>query len=143
MAATAANESWKPGLEETVRVPGEQDGRARRAGSTSGRAAGRPSHASDASPPATPARTTDGCQPTASTYAATVAERAGLADPARKPERPDEQDRPRDDVRDVLARDGQEVVEAGRPEAVAEIRLEPLVLAEHDAGEDRAALPAR
>ena len=36
---------------------------------------------------------------------------------------------------DVLSRDGQQVVEPGRPERVAQLRRQPLVGAEHDAGE--------
>ena len=66
IAATAANESWKPG---SSRLYGLQ------ASSTSApssrnhqRSRSRAQiHASDASAPATPARTTDGCAPTAST----------------------------------------------------------------------------
>jgi hypothetical protein len=42
-----------------------------------------------------------------------------LADPAGEPEGPGEQDRPCDDVRDVLAADREQVVEPGGAEAVA------------------------
>ena len=57
--------------------------RARKCQRSRGRAA---SQASDASAPATPARTTDGCQPTASTYAAITPSVASSRSDSRKPE---------------------------------------------------------
>ena len=68
IAATAANESWKPG---SSRLYGFQpSSKAAPSNRKYQRSRGRDaSHASDASAPATPARTTDGCQPTAMTYA--------------------------------------------------------------------------
>ena len=66
IAPTAAKESWKPGSyrEAGVQASSTAAPRARKCHLSRGRAS---SHASEASPPATPARTTDGCQPTAST----------------------------------------------------------------------------
>jgi hypothetical protein len=66
MAATAANESWKPGSSSEYGFqPSSTTAPASRKYQRSlGRAA---SQASEASAPATPARTTEGCQPTAST----------------------------------------------------------------------------
>src|SRR5687767_3953825 len=66
IAATAAKESWKPG---SSRLYGFQPRRTatptrRKYQRSLGREA---SQASDARPPATPARTTDDCQPTART----------------------------------------------------------------------------
>ena len=75
IAATALNESWKPG---SRRLYGFHASRttaptSRKYQRSRGREA---SHASEARPPATPALITDGCQPTVSTYPATVARAA-------------------------------------------------------------------
>ena len=79
IAATAANESWKPGSSSDVGRPREQDERAEREEVPAvARSRARARRATRA-PPATPARTTDGCQPTASTYAAIARERRQLA----------------------------------------------------------------
>jgi hypothetical protein len=66
IAATAVNESWKPG---SSRLYGFQPRRTaaprrRKYHRSRGRAT---SQASDVRTPATPARTTDGCHPTATT----------------------------------------------------------------------------
>ena len=57
------------------------------------------------------------------------------------PQQPGEPEHAEREERDVLPRDGQEVIEPGRLEAVPELVREPLVLAEHDAREHRAPLP--
>ncbi len=71
IAATAAKESWKPGSRRLYGFHASSTAAPsrRKYQRSRGREA---SHASEASAPATPALTTDGCQPTASTYAPTV-----------------------------------------------------------------------
>ena len=66
IAPTAANESWKPGSSRLAGVQASRTAapRARKCHRSRGRET---SQASEASAPATPARTTDGCQPTART----------------------------------------------------------------------------
>ncbi len=78
MAATATKESWKPGSSSAYgfhasRTAAPTSAKYQR---SRGLAA---SHASVASPPATPALTTDGCQPTAATYPSTAASAATCA----------------------------------------------------------------
>jgi hypothetical protein len=66
IAATAANESWKPASSSEYGLQASRSAapRSRKYQRSLGREA---SHASEASAPATPARTTEGCHPTAST----------------------------------------------------------------------------
>ena len=106
IAATAANESWKPasktryGFQASSAIaPSSSAYHASRSLPTI--------HASDASAPAIPARTTDGCAPTASTYAADSRERAELADPAAEPEQPRDDEHAAGDQDHVLSRDRQ------------------------------------
>ncbi len=87
-----------------------------------------------------PARITDGCGPTASTYAPIEASEAssaasrGIAGEQREPERAER------DHDDVAAADGEQVIEAARAEALPQRVGEALVLAEHDALEHAAPL---
>ena len=67
-------------------------------------------------------------------------QRGDLAGPAGNAKPPGKQEGARDHVRDVLAGNRQEVVEAGGAEVVAELLVEPLVLSEHDTGDDSAPL---
>src|SRR5580765_6916877 len=69
IAATAANESWKPGSNKVYGFHASRTSapRSQKCQRSAGRAA---SQASETSAPDTPARRTDGCAPTASTYAA-------------------------------------------------------------------------
>ena len=66
MAATAANESWNPGSSRLYGFHASNTAAptSRKYQRSRGREA---SQASEARPPATPARTTEGCQPTART----------------------------------------------------------------------------
>ncbi len=67
-------------------------------------------------------------------------ERSHLARHARDAEQPrHEQDSARDE-RDVLTRDGKQVIEAGRPKRVAQRLVKPFVLPEHDPEQHRAPL---
>jgi hypothetical protein len=54
-----------------------------------------------------------------------------------QPEEPAEQQRTGDDVADVLARDGEQVVQAGCSETLAQLIVQTLVFAENDPGHDR------
>src|SRR5215211_5594345 len=69
MAATAANDSWKPGSNSVYGFHARSTSAPSRkkCQRSTGRAA---SHASETRAPETPARMTDGCAPTASTYVA-------------------------------------------------------------------------
>ena len=130
------------GLEQAVRIPREQDGsadeqevpavaRTRREPGERREPAGHP-------------RPHDGRLPAHREH---VGEHgckgADLPDPAREAESPGEEDHPSDDIGDVLARHSEQVVEAGGPEAVAELLVEAFVLAEDDACEHRPALTGR
>ena len=138
IAATAANESWKPGSRSDVGIHASSTSAptARKCQRSRGREA---SHASDASAPATPARATDGCQPTASTYAAITPSVASSRSARESREEPAEQEDARREERDVLPRDGEQVVETGGAEVVLHVVRQPLVLAEHDTENDAAA----
>ena len=138
IAATAANESWKPGSSSAVGIHAMSTSAptARKCQRSLGRAA---SQARDASPPATPARTTDGCQPTARTYDRDDADDRQLTHDPRQAEQPAQPVDAGRQERDVLPRDGQKVVEPGGAEVVLHVRGQALVLAEHDAQHDAAA----
>ena len=73
------------------------------------------SHASEASPPAIPARMTDGCQPTASTYKPIPTSVTSSRPDARKSEQPPEPVDAQGEKDDVLTRDGEQVMQS--PEA--------------------------
>jgi hypothetical protein len=60
-------------------------------------------------------------------------QRGDLTQPARDPEQPCRDQHAAHDEGDVLSRDGQKVVEAGGPEPLAQILVEPCVVAEDDA----------
>ena len=82
IAATAAKDSWKPGSSPELGIQARSTSAP--TASACQRSRGRATiHASDASTPATAARTTDGCQPTASAYASTTA--IAIPSPARRP----------------------------------------------------------
>ena len=73
------------------------------------------------------------------------ADRADRGDLGRQPvdpQQPREPEHTDREERDVLPRDGQQVVEPGGLEVGAELVREPLVLAEHDSREHRAPLAA-
>src|SRR5439155_2275514 len=75
IAATAANESWKPASNSAYGF--QPRSTAAPTSSACQRSRSRPaSQASDPRPAASAARTTDGCRPTASAYAATVSSAA-------------------------------------------------------------------
>ena len=88
--STAANDSWKPGSSAFVGIPREKHDRRDEQRRTSAHARRPLSHARDASDPATPARITDGCGPTASTYAAIAASTASSALSREMPNEPGE-----------------------------------------------------
>ena len=137
IAATAANESWKPASK--TRYGFHASSTIAPTSSAYHASRSRPAiHASEASEPAIPARTTDGCAPTARTYAAI---------PASAPSSPIQRLMPAShastsiaagDQDHVLSRDGQEVVEPRGAEVLAQVVGERLVVAEHDPFEDRA-----
>ncbi len=82
IAATAANESWKPG--SSAEEGSQQRSTSAPTASACQRSRGRATiQASDASTPATAARTTDGCQPTASAYDSTTT--IATASPTSRP----------------------------------------------------------
>ncbi len=68
------------------------------------------------------------------------ADRGDLGRQAVNPQQPGEPEHTDREERDVLPRDGQEVVEPGGFEVGTELVREPLVLAEHDSCQHRAAL---
>ena len=68
------------------------------------------------------------------------ADRRDLGRQAVDPEQPGKAEHTDREERDVLPRDGQEVVEPGGLEVGTELVREPLVLAEHDSREHRASL---
>lgn len=68
-------------------------------------------------------------------------DRERLADEAADAEQPREADDPDREISDVLAGDGEQVVEPGRLELVLELRGQPLVLAEDDPDEHGSPLP--
>ncbi len=138
--STAANDSWKPGssafegfqARSTIAATSSEYQRSR----------SRPlSHAMDASDPATPARITDGCGPTASTYAAIAASTASSALSREIPTSQANAEHPRRHEHDVRPAHGQQVVEAGGAEPLLQRVREALVLTEHDALDHAAALP--
>ena len=136
IAATAANESWNPG---------SRSDRGVQASSTTApiaivcqRSLGRESsHATEARQPATAARTTDGCQPTARAYAriATIASVWPTVRPS--PATYASPSTPKPIRRDVLPRHREQVVEPRRLERGAEIGIDALVGSEHDADDER------
>jgi hypothetical protein len=65
-------------------------------------------------------------------------QRCELARNARKPQKPPESEDPTRDERDVLSRDGQQVIETRRTKVLADLLRESLVLAENDAENQRA-----
>ena len=67
------------------------------------------------------------------------AERRELPERSRESEEPAEQEDARGEERDVLPRDGEQVVETGGAEVVLHVVRQPFVLAEHDAENDAAA----
>ena len=82
IAATAAKDSWKPGSSADRGIHARSTSAP--TASACQRSRGRATiHASDASVPATAARTTDGCQPTASAYERTT--RIASASPTSRP----------------------------------------------------------
>ena len=142
IAATAANDSWKPGSSADRGIQARSTSAP--TASACQRSRGRATiHASDASVPATAARTTDGCQPTASAYERTT--RIASASPTSRPSptmraaitTPD-----RDDG-DVLAGHCEQVLEAACLEGVPQLPVDARVLAEDDAREQAASLPRR
>ena len=113
MPATATNESWNPGSSSDagVQTSSTSAPSARKCQRSRGLAT---SHASEASTPATPARTTDGCQPTASTYVDDRARSPAARGRPRQPKQPAEPEDAGDDEGDVLSRDGEQVSEPAR-----------------------------
>jgi hypothetical protein len=67
-------------------------------------------------------------------------QRADLSCPARKAERPQQQERAADDVGDVLTGDREQVVQTRGPEALLELCRETLVIAQDNSGNDGPAL---
>ena len=118
-------------IEQVVRVPREQH-----------------ESAEEQEPPAIPLAGThprEGCEPARDTgpndrrlradgehVRADRRERADLARHARDTEQPRDEQHAARDERDVLARDGEQVVEARGTERVPQVFVEPFVFAEHD-----------
>ena len=139
IAATAANDNWKPASRSVYGFQASSTNAAssRKCQRSRCRAV---SHASEPSAPTTPARTTDGCAPDGEDVAGDAGERAELPNSRGTPSSGGEHEHADGDEGDVLTRDGEQVVEAGGAEPVSQRFGDGLVVAEHDAREDRAAL---
>ena len=142
IAATAANESWKPG---------SRSDRGVQASSTTApiaivcqRSLGRESsHASDARQPATAARTTDGCQPDRERVRQDREDRERVTDRPPESRHVRQPEHAEADEHDVLARDRQQVVEPGGLEGATQVGVDSLVGSEHDADDERSPLTRR
>ncbi len=137
IAATAANESWKPASIDEVRVPRKQRDRPEQ--QRLPRVAHSPGQPGERSECAR-----DACAnhrrlwPDGEDVGADRRERAELACPAPDPEEPREREHARGDEHHVLARDGEDVVQPGSAEVLPQATREGCVVAEDDPVEDRA-----
>ena len=139
IAATAANDSWNPASKTRYGF----HARSAIAPSSSAYQASRslPAiHASEASEPAIPARTTDGCGAHGEHVGGDPRQRAELADPPVHAEQPGEHEHAPCDQDHVLSRDREQVVEPRSAEVLPQVVGERLVVAEDDPFEDRAPL---
>ncbi len=117
--STAANESWNPASSTRYGFQASRPAAARSSACHASRC--RPkSHASEPRTPTIPARITDGCGPTASTYAPIAAIAPASAHRRDTPSRNSESERPAGDDGDVRAAHGEQVVEPARAEALLE-----------------------
>ena len=135
IAATAANESWKPGSSTAVGIHARSTSAptARKCQRSRGRAV---SQASDASAPATPARDHRRLPPNREDVRRDHAHvTSSRATRESRSSQPSPRTR-RGEECDVLPGDGEEVVEARGTEVVVHVGRQPLVLAEHDAEDD-------